>query len=357
MYTVRFVGPGGGKPASSRSLTVEPYPCGYPDGQYDARVSWLVTGGAGYIGAHVVDALVDAGIDVIVVDDLSTGLASRVPPNLPILRGSVLDAELRNRIFDSHEITGVVHLAAKKRVDESVEEPSLYYYENVEGLRRLLDSCVAANVRSFLFSSSAAVYGETDVLPITEDSPCAPVSPYGQTKLAGEWLTHAVGAASGMNTVALRYFNVAGTGRPELADRTGMNLVPMLLRAIAGGTAPEIFGTDYPTPDGTCVRDYVHVVDVAEAHVAAVHKLVDGSIDEPLTLNIGTGVGVSVREMADTALRVTGSDLRPVEKPRRPGDPPTVVAAVDKAAKLLHWKSRFSVDDMVESAWRAWTAA
>jgi UDP-glucose 4-epimerase len=335
---------------------MEPYPCRYPDGQYDARVSWLVTGGAGYIGAHVVKALVDARNDVVVVDDLSTGLASRVPPDVPILQGSLLDAELRSRVFDTHEISGVVHLAAKKRVDESVEKPSLYYHENVEGLRLLLDSCVAANVPSFLFSSSAAVYGETDVLPIVEESPCVPVSPYGQTKLAGEWLTHAVGTAAGMRTVALRYFNVAGAGRPELADRTGMNLVPMLLRAIASGTSPEIFGSDYPTRDGTCVRDYIHVVDVAEAHVAAVRRLVDGSIDEPLTLNIGTGLGVSVREMVDTALRVTGSDLRPVLKPRRPGDPPAVVAAVDKAAKLLQWKARFSVDDMVESAWQAWTA-
>jgi UDP-glucose 4-epimerase len=335
---------------------MEPYPCRYPDGQYDARVSWLVTGGAGYIGAHVVKALVDARNDVVVVDDLSTGLASRVPPDVPILQGSLLDAELRSRVFDTHEISGVVHLAAKKRVDESVEKPSLYYHENVEGLRLLLDSCVAANVPSFLFSSSAAVYGETDVLPIVEESPCVPVSPYGQTKLAGEWLTHAVGTAAGMRTVALRYFNVAGAGRPELADRTGMNLVPMLLRAIASGTSPEIFGSDYPTRDGTCVRDYIHVVDVAEAHVAAVRRLVDGSIDEPLTLNIGTGLGVSVREMVDTALRVTGSDFRPVLKPRRPGDPPAVVAAVDKAAKLLQWKARFSVDDMVESAWQAWTA-
>jgi UDP-glucose 4-epimerase len=336
---------------------MEPYPCRYPDGQYDARMSWLVTGGAGYIGAHVVKALVDAGYDVVVVDNLSAGMASRVPPDLPLIQGSLLDAEIRSRVFDNHEITGVVHLAAKKRVDESVEQPSLYYHENVEGLRLLLDSCVAASVPSFLFSSSAAVYGETDVLPIGEDSPCAPVSPYGQTKLAGEWLTHAVGAAAGMRTVALRYFNVAGAGRPELADRTGMNLVPMLLRAIAGGTSPEIFGSDYPTPDGTCVRDYIHVVDVAEAHVAAVRRLVDGSIDEPLTLNIGTGLGVSVREMVDTALRVTGSDLRPVLQRRRPGDPPAVVAAVDRAAKLLQWEARFSVDEMVESAWQAWTAA
>lgn len=336
---------------------MEPYPGWSPDGQYDARVNWLVTGGAGYIGAHVVNALAAAEIDVVVLDDLSTGLAARVPANVPVIKGSVLDDTVRTRAFEAHEIKGVVHLAAKKRVDESVEKPSLYYRENVEGLRLLLDSCVAANVQHFLFSSSAAVYGETDVLPIVEDVRCAPVSPYGQTKLAGEWLTHAVGAAAGMPTVALRYFNVAGAGRQELADRTGMNLVPMLLRAIAGGSPPEIFGVDYPTPDGTCVRDYIHVVDVAEAHVAAVRRLVDGTIKEPQTVNIGTGVGVSVQEMVDIALQVTGSDFQPIIKPRRPGDPPAIVAAVDKAADLLQWKSRFSVDDMVESAWQAWTTS
>ncbi len=335
---------------------MEPYPGRSPNCQYDAPVTWLVTGGAGYVGAHVVRALTDANLDVVVLDDLSSGLATRVPPDVPVVRGSVIDDDVRNRAVQQHEITGVVHLAAKKRVDESVEKPSLYYRENVEGLRLLLDTCVAANVQHFLFSSSAAVYGDTDALPIAEDTPCRPMSPYGQTKLAGEWLTHAVGAAAGMRTLALRYFNVAGTAHPDLADRTGMNLVPTVLRAIAAGRPPEIFGSDYPTPDGTCVRDYIHVVDVAEAHVAAVRRLLDGSIREPLSLNIGTGVGASVKEMVDAALQVTGSELRPVIKPRRPGDPPAVVAAVDKAADVLQWKSRFSVNDMVESAWQAWTA-
>ena len=344
-------------PTSSRSLTMEPYPGRSADCQYDAPVSWLVTGGAGYVGAHVVQALSHAGIDVVVLDDLSTGVTARVPPDVPLVRGSLIEDEVRNRAFERHDITGVVHLAAKKRVDESVAKPSLYYRENVEGLRLLLDSCVAVDVQYFLFSSSAAVYGDADAQPILEDAPCRPVSPYGQTKLAGEWLTHAVGSSTGMRTVALRYFNVAGAARPELADRTGMNLVPMLLRAIGAGRPPEIFGADYPTPDGTCIRDYIHVDDVAEAHVAAVHRLMAGSIDEPRSLNIGTGVGVSVREMVDAALRVTGSDLRPVVKPRRPGDPAAVVAAVDAAADVLQWKSRLSVDDMVASAWRAWATA
>jgi UDP-glucose 4-epimerase len=317
------------------------------------RMKWLVTGGAGYIGAHLVHALVADGIDVVVLDDFTTGITGRVPSGVPIEDGSLLHAEVRDRVFGTHQIGGVVHLAAKKRVDESVEQPSLYYRENVEGLRRLLDSCVAAGVPHFLFSSSAAVYGDTDSRPITETTPCQPVSPYGHTKLAGEWLTHAVGSAAGMSTLALRYFNVAGTAAPELADHEGMNLVPRILRAIAAGERPEIFGSDYPTSDGTCVRDYIHVSDVADAHVAAVRALESGSVKGPLSLNVGTGVGVSVREMVDVALEVTGSDLRPVVGPRRAGDPPAVVATVDQAAEVLQWRSRYGVREMIDSAWRA----
>lgn len=315
-------------------------------------MTWVVTGGAGYIGAHLVRALRAADVDVLVVDDLSGGVAARVPDGVPVEQGSVLDRDFLARVFDARPVQGVVHLAARKRVDESVDRPSYYYHENVEGLRRLLDQAVAAGVRQFLFSSSAAVYGAA-ASPIDETTPCEPVSPYGQTKLAGEWLTHAVGAATGMRTLALRYFNVAGTAAPELADLHGMNLVPTMLRAIRRGAAPVIFGADYPTPDGTCVRDYIHVVDVADAHVAAVRLLEQEAPREALSLNIGTGRGVSVREMVATALQVTGSDLQPTVGPRRPGDPPTVVAAVDRAAELLNWKATHGVADMVGSAWAA----
>lgn len=238
-----------------------------------------------------------------------------------------------------------------------MSEPLLYYRENIEALRLLLERCVAADVANFLFSSSAAVYGETTTLPIDEDVPCVPVNPYGQTKLAGEWLTHAVGAATGMRTLALRYFNVAGAASADLADADGTNLVPLMLDAIRRGEPPQIFGDDYPTADGTCVRDYVHVADIAEAHVAAVGALEGDRLGQTRVLNVGTGRGVSVREMVDVALSVTGSDLAPVIRPRRAGDPPAVVAAVDRAADVLRWMARRDVTDMVESTWKALSAA
>jgi UDP-glucose 4-epimerase len=208
-------------------------------------------------------------------------------------------------------------------------------------------------VTQFLFSSSAAVYGEPATRPVDEDLPCEPVNPYGQTKLAGEWLTHATGLAVGMRTVALRYFNVAGTAAPELVDTGAANLVPQILAAIRRGEPPTIFGADYPTPDGTCIRDYIHVADVADAHLAAVRALESGDIESGSTLNLGTGRGVSVRQMVEIALKVTRSDVEPVIGPRRPGDHPVVVAAVDRAAQQAGWTAQRDVTDMIESAWQA----
>lgn len=316
-------------------------------------MTWLVTGGAGYIGAHLVHALQAAGTDLVVLDDLSTGVAGRLPDGVDVELGSVSDPAALDRVFARPEVTGIVHLAAKKSVDESVREPSLYFRENVEGLRLLLDRCAAAGVRHFLFSSSAAVYGDTTALPVTEQTPCSPVSPYGQTKLAGEWLVQAVGAATGMRTLSLRYFNVAGAAKPDLADTSVANLVPLVLTAIRNGEPPQIFGADYPTPDGTCVRDYVHVADVADAHVAAVRALVGDQLGATRVLNIGTGRGASVREIVDIAAKVSGVAMQPVIADRRPGDPPAVVAAVAKAADVLGWTARRDLTDMVESAWKA----
>ncbi|CAM5635148.1 ADP-L-glycero-D-manno-heptose-6-epimerase [Streptomyces tendae] len=232
-------------------------------------MTWLITGGAGYIGAHVVRAMTEAGEKAVVYDDLSTGIAERVPDGVPLVVGSVLDGERVARALADHSVTGVVHLAAKKQVGESVDLPLHYYRENVEGLRVLLGAVTEAEVPSFVFSSSAAVYGMPDVDLVTEETPCVPMSPYGETKLAGEWLVRATGKAAGLATASLRYFNVAGAASPELADTGVYNLVPMVFEKLTESAAPRIFGDDYATPDGTCVRDYIHVVDLAEAHVAA----------------------------------------------------------------------------------------
>ncbi|MFI2374017.1 UDP-glucose 4-epimerase GalE [Streptomyces sp. NPDC018964] len=316
-------------------------------------MTWLITGGAGYIGAHVVRAMTEAGERTVVYDDLSTGLADRVPDGVPLVVGSTLDGERVARALADHEVTGVVHLAAKKQVAESVSLPLHYYRENVEGLRVLLEAVTSAGVRSFVLSSSAAVYGMPDVALVTEETPCAPLSPYGETKLAGEWLVRATGRAAGLSTACLRYFNVAGAARPDLADTGVSNLVPMIFERLTDGLPPRVFGDDYPTPDGTCVRDYIHVVDLAEAHVAAARAL-RAAPGRDLTLNIGRGEGVSVREMIDRVNALTGHDLPPVVAPRRPGDPARVVASADRAAAELGWKARHGVDDMITSAWAGW---
>ncbi|MEU3193893.1 UDP-glucose 4-epimerase GalE [Streptomyces sp. NPDC006992] len=322
-------------------------------------MTWLITGGAGYIGAHVARALTAAGERVVALDDLSTGLAERLPAEVPLVRGSVLDRRALDRALAEHGVRGVIHLAAKKQVGESVEQPLTYYEENLSGLVTLLGAVVDAGVRGFVFSSSAAVYGMPDVDLVTEQTPTVPMNPYGETKLAGEWLVRATGRAHGLSTACLRYFNVAGAARPELSDTGVFNIVPMFFDALTRGEPPRIFGDDYPTPDGTCVRDYIHVQDVAEAHVAAARAAAgDGSRPGgggDLTLNVGTGSGVSVREMADLVAEVTGGrGPAPRVVPRRPGDPARVVASAERIREELDWAPRHGVREMVASAWEGW---
>ncbi|GAA1429665.1 UDP-glucose 4-epimerase GalE [Streptomyces thermospinosisporus] len=318
-------------------------------------MSWLVTGGAGYIGAHVVRALTAGGESVVVYDDLSTGSADRVPQAVPFIQGSVLDRELLEQSIRDKAVTGVVHIAAKKQVGESVERPLHYYRENVTGLQTLLEAMTAAGAGKLVFSSSAAVYGMPDVDLVTEDTPCAPVSPYGETKLVGEWLIRAAASAHGLRAASLRYFNVAGAASPELADTGVFNLIPMVFERLEEGRAPRIFGADYPTPDGTCVRDYIHVEDIASAHLAAARRLADVPEGTALTLNIGRGEGSSVREMVDRILKVTGHEqMQPEITDRRPGDPARVVASADRIRQELNWTARHGLDEMIESAWRGW---
>jgi UDP-glucose 4-epimerase len=316
-------------------------------------MTWLITGGAGYIGAHVVRAMTEAGERTVVYDDLSTGIAERVPDGVPLVVGSTLDGDRVTRALTDHRVTGVVHLAAKKQVGESVSRPLEYYRENVEGLRVLLEAVTQTEVPSFVFSSSAAVYGMPDVELVTEETPCVPMSPYGETKLAGEWLVRATGKATGLATASLRYFNVAGAATPELADTGVFNIVPMVFERLTENAPPRIFGDDYPTPDGTCIRDYIHVMDLAEAHVATARAL-HSSPGRALTLNIGRGEGVSVREMIDLINAATGYNLPPTVTPRRPGDPARVVASAARITTELGWKAKHDVHDMVTSAWEGW---
>lgn len=318
-------------------------------------MTWMVTGGAGYIGAHVVRAMIAGGQQVVVFDDLSTGSADKVPAGVPLVTGTVLDGQALEAAIREHGVTGVVHIAGKKQVGESVERPLHYYKENVSGLEVLIETMVAAGVDRLVFSSSAAVYGMPDVDLVTEETPCAPMSPYGETKLIGEWLIHAAARAHGLRCASLRYFNVAGAAAPEFADAGVFNLIPMVFERLEAGESPRIFGDDYATPDGTCIRDYIHVEDIASAHLAAARRLEEAEPGTDLTLNIGRGEGSSVREMVDRILKVTDNGaIAPEVTARRPGDPARVVAAADRIRAELGWSARYGLDEMIESAWQGW---
>jgi UDP-glucose 4-epimerase len=317
-------------------------------------MTWLLTGGAGYIGAHIIRAFREAGLDVVVLDDLSTGIRENVPDDVPFVDASVEDATAVRKALREHSATGVLHLAAKKAVGESVEQPLLYWGDNVGGTRAVLQACLDEGVDRVLFSSSAAVFGEPPVELVTEETPAAPISPYGETKLVGEWMLRDVATATGLRWVALRYFNVAGAGAPELADRSVNNLVPMVFQRLTDGTNPQLFGDDYPTRDGSCVRDYIHVVDLAEAHAAAAQRLDQAPLGE--VYNVGRGEGVTVKEVLATMREVTGVDFAVDVVARRPGDAPSYFADATKIRDQLGWTARLDLRDMVDSAWQAWRA-
>ena len=316
----------------------------------------LVIGGAGYIGAHVVQLLLERGESVAVVDDLSTGFRNRIG-DAPLIEQDVTAdgaVEVLEREMRERGVKAVIHFAAHKQVGESVEKPEMYWHDNIGGLANVLEAAARAGVRDFVFSSSAAVYGTPDVDLVDEELECRPINPYGATKYVGEWMLADAERAHGMRTVALRYFNVAGAGSPELADSLVMNLVPIVLDTLECGKNPKVFGNDYDTPDGTCIRDYVHVEDLADAHVAALGYL-ENDEREHRVFNVGTGKGSSVLEVIDAIGRAKGIEITPEIAPRRAGDPARLVCSTERIEKALGWKSSKDLDDIVRSAVEATT--
>ncbi|HEY7194337.1 MAG TPA: UDP-glucose 4-epimerase GalE [Gemmatimonadales bacterium] len=313
----------------------------------------LVTGGAGYIGSVIVDQLLDRGHKVIVLDDLSTGHRQAVARGAAFVQGNVGNRELVGALLERERIDAIVHLAAFALVAESVAQPQKYVTNNVTAARVLLEAAVRANVRRFVFSSSCAVYGHPPRIPITEDAPQAPLNPYGETKRDFERVLAELAASRGMSVVSLRYFNASGATDERGEDHDPeTHLIPNVLAAAMGKRdALEVYGTDYPTADGTAIRDYVHVADIADAHLRALDVRLDGG--GPVAFNLGTGTGRSVREVVEAARRVTGRPIPVVEKARRPGDPPKLVAAVTRAQTTLGWHAAHSnLEEILDSAWR-----
>ena len=310
----------------------------------------LVTGGAGYIGAHVAAELLNEGYSVRIYDDFSNGLHKRVDGKFrDIVEGDILDREKLLQAMQG--VDAVIHLAAKKAVEESVKNPLKYYENNVGGTLNLLATMSAKGVKTIVFSSSAAVYSPNDKDAVEETDPTVPLSPYGATKLLSEELISSVGNAEKISHVSLRYFNVVGSAIPEFGDNSKDNLVPKVFLALKNGKRPEIYGSDYPTPDGTCIRDYIHVQDLAKAHVAALKKAESGFTSA--VYNVGSGKGYSVREMMNQISQTLGKDINPQESPARAGDSPKLIASIKKIENELGWRPTATLKEMIDSAWAA----
>ena len=310
----------------------------------------LVVGGAGYIGAHVAYLLQENGYGVRIYDDFSNGLKSRIEGKFSdVVIGDVLD---RQALISACEgIEAVIHLAAKKAVGESVDNPLKYYENNVGGTLNLLAAMSLKGVKRIVFSSTAAVYAPSEKLSITEDDLTEPLSPYGQTKLLSEKLISAVAKAENVSAISLRYFNVVGALRDEFADNSKDNLVPKVFAALKAGKNPEIYGSDYPTKDGSCIRDYIHVSDLAQAHLVSLEKVFAANVDE--VYNVGSGTGYSVTEMINQIAESIGKAITPTLSPRRPGDTAQLIASIAKIERDLGWKPERSLKEMIDSAWQA----
>ncbi len=323
----------------------------------------LVCGGAGYIGAHVVRALIEAGRNPVVIDDLSTGHAAALPQSVPLVCGSIGDRPLLNEVFSRYPTEAVVHLCASILVSESVRDPLKYYRNNVGNGLVLLEAMLAHDVRTIVFSSTAAVYGDPQFSPLTEEHPTAPVNPYGWTKLTFERMLHDFGSAYDLHWVALRYFNAAGA-LPDASigedHHPESHLIPLVLKAALKIRHPDlsnalpgslkVFGSDYPTPDGTCVRDYIHVCDLADAHLLALDYLSDNG--QSVALNLGNGAGFSVKEVIETCKTVTALPIEYELADRRPGDSPELISDSARAKRTLGWRPKLTqLSGIIQSAW------
>jgi UDP-glucose 4-epimerase len=313
----------------------------------------LVVGGAGYIGSHMVKALTEAHYPVLVLDNLSTGHRGLLTGG-ELVEGSLGDADLLDRLFSEHAISAVMHFAAFSLVGESVQWPLKYYRNNIAETVGLLEAMVRHSVKRFIFSSTAAVYGEPETTTIAEDHPLRPTNPYGSSKLCVEQILSDCDTAHGLKSIRLRYFNAAG------ADASGTigemhdpetHLIPNVLKCARSGSALKIFGSDYPTPDGTCIRDYVHVTDLAQAHLLALQALLDGSGSR--VYNLGNSVGYSVRQVVDLARKVTGRSIQTIADQRRPGDPAVLVADSTRIKRDLNWVPQYEeLENIIATAWR-----
>jgi len=310
----------------------------------------LVTGCAGYIGAHVAAELLKSGYSIRIYDDFSNGLHRRVDGKFrDIVEGDMLDRAKLLAALDG--VDAVIHLAAKKSVEESVKDPLKYYENNVGGTLNLLGAMAARGVKQLVYSSSAAVYSPNDKEAVLEDDPTAPLSPYGATKLLAEQLITSVGSAEQISNISLRYFNVVGSNIAEFGDNSKDNLVPKVFLALKYGKRPQIYGSNYATPDGTCIRDYIHVQDLALAHLAALKKVESGYISQ--VYNVGSGKGYSVKEMMDQISKSIGRDINPELSQARAGDSPKLIASIDKIKEQLGWSPKASLEEMIDSAWQA----
>lgn len=314
----------------------------------------LVLGGAGYIGSHTALELVKAGHDVVIADNLATGYIEACPAEAKFYQGDLRDFDFLDKLFQQEKIDAVIHFAAYSLVGESVTNPLKYYDNNLYGTKVLLEAMVKNNVGKIVFSSTAATYGEPENIPILESDRTCPTNPYGETKLAMEKMFKWTAEAHGLKYVSLRYFNACGadeSGTIGEAHNPESHLIPLILQVPNGKRETiSIYGTDYDTPDGTCIRDYIHVTDLAQAHILAVQYLNNGG--ESDIFNLGNGVGYSVREVIETARKVTGHPIPATETPRRAGDPARLVASSEKAKKILGWKPvHDSLEEIIASAW------